>query len=271
MVGEVRVGTSGWAYRPWRGDFYPRGLRQRDELRYLAERMNSAELNGSFYSLQRASSYRSWFAQTPWDFVFAVKGSRYITHLKRLREIDQALANFFASGMLELRHKLGPLLWQLPERIGFDPALLSGFFDALPRTGAEAAALARGHDERVKDPGYDVAEDRPLRHVLEIRGAGYDSPGFPALLREHGIGLVVADTAGRWPLLEHVTADVVYVRLHGEHELYHGGYEHGSLSRWADKVERWAEQADVYVYFDNDADGRAPYDAVALLEELRRR
>jgi len=271
MAGSVRIGTSGWAYRSWRGDFYPRGLRQRDELAYIAQHMNSVELNGSFYSLQRASSYRSWCAQTPDDFVFAVKGSRYVTHLKRLRDVDQALANLFASGVLELRHKLGPVLWQLPERIGFDPALLSDFFAILPRTTGEAATLASKHDARVKEPVVEAYVDQPIAHVLEVRGAGFGSEAFLELLREHGIGLVVADSAGRWPMLDGVTSDVVYVRLHGEHVLYHGGYDADSLARWADRVVEWSRRADVHVYFDNDADGRAPYDAVALIEEVGRR
>ena len=271
MVGSVRIGTSGWAYRSWRGDFYPKGLRQRDELAYLATQLGSVELNGSFYSLQRASSYRSWCAQTPDDFVFAVKGSRFVTHLKRLRDVDLALANLFASGVLELRHKLGPVLWQLPERIGFDPALLSGFFDILPRTTADLAALSSKHDARVRDPAVEAHIDQPVRHVLEVRGEGFGSPDFLELLREHDIGLVVADSAGRWPMLEGVTSDVAYVRLHGEEVLYHGGYDADSLARWADRVEEWAQAADVFVYFDNDADGRAPHDAVALTRELERR
>ncbi|UMG93079.1 DUF72 domain-containing protein [Nocardioides sp. TF02-7] len=272
MAGAVRIGTSGWAYKSWRGDFYPKGLRQRDELAHLAGLMSSVEINGSFYSLQRASSYRSWVEQTPEDFVFAVKGSRYVTHLLQLREPAQALANFFASGVLELRHKLGPVLWQLPARTRFDPDRLAAFFDLLPRTTKAVAELAADHDERVKDPALDPYDDRPVRHVVEVRHDSFRDPAFPALLRDHGIGLVVSDGAGEWVVLDDVTSDVVYVRLHGPEVLYHGGYDDALLDAWADRVRHWsgdAVGADVYVYFDNDADRRAPHDALALMERLR--
>ena len=270
----IRVGVSGWSYPRWRGDFYPPGLRQRDELGYVAERMSSVELNGSFYSLQRPSSYVSWSEATPADFVLAVKGSRYITHLKRLRDVEQPLANFLASGPLVLGPKLGPLLWQLPERLEHDADLLEQFFRLLPRTTRAAADLAGHHDERVPEDRAHTAVDvdRPLRHVLEARHPSFAEPSAIAQLREHDIGCVVADTAGRFPVVDAVTSSVVYVRLHGEKKLYAGGYSAASLDRWAERCRQWAGSpgvTDVLVYFDNDSDGRAPYDAVALLERLR--
>jgi uncharacterized protein YecE (DUF72 family) len=268
MAGSVRIGTSGWAYKSWRGDFYPRGLKQREELAHLSRTMTSVELNGSFYSLQRASSYRSWSEQTQDDFVFAVKGSRFVTHMRQLREPEQGLANFLASGLLELRHKLGPLLWQLPARTGFDPDRLIGFFSALPRSMTELAKLAAAHDERVKEPALVTHAELPVRHVVEVRNETFRNPDFPALLRDHGIGLVVSDGAGEWPLLDDVTSDVVYVRLHGPHRLYHGGYDDVLLDHWAGRVRDWSADHDVFVYFDNDADGRAPHDAITLLERL---
>src|SRR4051812_28239238 len=136
-VGSVRVGISGWTYAGWRGDFYPRGLPHRRELAYAAERLDTVEINGSFYSLQRPTSYQSWREQTPDDFVFAVKVGWFVTHMKRLRDVEQPLANFFGSGVLALGPKLGPVLWQLPERFEYDADLLASFFRLLPRTVRE--------------------------------------------------------------------------------------------------------------------------------------
>ena len=271
MAGTVRVGISGWTYPPWRGVFYPKGLPQRAELGYVARRLATVEINGSFYSLQRPESYRAWREQTPDGFVFAVKGSRYITHMKKLRDVDTALANFFASGPLALDDKLGPVLWQLPPSLGFDAQRLADFFDRLPRSTGEAAWLARRHDERLAGRAFtEAATDRPLRHALEVRHDSFRTPEFPALLREHHVALVAADTAGKWPLIREVTADFGYVRLHGDAELYTSGYSTTSLRRWADLAHGWAEAGtDVYVYFDNDAKVHAPFDALTLADLLR--
>ncbi len=266
----IRVGTSGWLYPEWRGVFYPKGLPHRRELAYVAERLDSVEINGSFYSLQRPTSYLAWRAQTPEGFLFAVKGGRFITHMKRLRDVEAPLANFFASGVLALGPTLGPVLWQLPPTFRFDAERLAAFFDLLPRTTEQAAALAKHHDDRVGDDAVTETEaDRPLRHALEVRHASFVDAGLPDLLREHDVGLVVADTAGKWPLMREVTSDFVYVRLHGDTELYASGYDADALDRWAASVREWADAgADVYVYFDNDMKVRAPYDAMALSERL---
>lgn len=268
--GVVRIGISGWRYAGWRGVFYPKGLPQRRELEYVAERMPTVEINGSFYSLQRPESYRAWAAQTPEGFVFAVKGGRFITHMKKLRDVEVPLANFLASGPLALEERLGPMLWQLPPNLGFDVDRVAAFCDLLPRSTVAAAHVAEQHDERLDGRAWTTtAADRPLRHAIEVRHASFASPEFPELLREKGIGLVVADTAGTWPLLEDVTADFVYVRLHGDVELYVSGYSAEALDSWAAKVRRWAEPGrDVYVYFDNDAKVHAPFDALALAERL---
>jgi uncharacterized protein YecE (DUF72 family) len=203
-------------------------------------------------------------------FVFAVKGGRFITHMKKLADVDTALANFFASGPLALGGKLGPVLWQLPPTLGFDADRLSRFFELLPRTTKEAAVVAAGHDERVEGRAWlEPGEDRPLRHALEVRHDSFLDPTFLDLLRRHDIAVVVADTAGRWPRLAHVTSDFAYVRLHGDTELYASGYSGESLDTWAALVRGWAEQGtDVYVYFDNDVKVRAPFDAMALAERL---
>ena len=200
----VRVGIAGWRYPGWRGDFYPVGLPQRRELEHASRRLTSIEVNGSFYSLQRPTSYAAWRAETPEDFVFSVKGPRYVTHLKRLVDVDTALANFFASGVLGLGPKLGPVLWQLPETLRFDAGVLDAFLAALPRTTGQAAALAERHDDKVKEGrSLTVTErDVPLRHALEFRSATFADEAAYEVLRRHGVACVLADTAGRWPAVE---------------------------------------------------------------------
>lgn len=266
-MGAVRIGTSGWVYPPWRGIFYPSGLRQRDELAYLSARLNSVELNASFYSLQRPTSYLSWSDQTPADFAFSVKGSRFITHMKRLRDSD-AMTNFFASGILALGPKLGPILWQLPPTMAFDPVVITEFLQALPRDTAEAAKLAARHDERLDGRAWTTTDaTRPLRHAIEVRHQSFVDSAFVPILREFGVAAVLADTAGKWPMINEISADFMYVRLHGDEELYTSGYTPKALRMWADRVNGWrAAGNDVYVYFDNDVKVRAPVDAIALTE-----
>jgi uncharacterized protein YecE (DUF72 family) len=267
---DVRVGVSGWRYRDWRGRFYPRGLAQRRELEYVSGLLNSVELNGSFYSLQRPASYQHWAATVPDDFLFAVKGSRYITHLKRLVDVDVALANFLASGLLALGPKLGPLLWQLPPGLRFDEDLIGSFLARLPRSTSAAAELARGHDARLEGRALVTADaDRLIRHVVEVRDDSFREPAFLRLLEDYGAGLVVADTAGRWPLLLDVTSDLVYVRLHGDTQLYHSDYGEAALDVWADRVRGWRDAGlDVCVYFDNDVNAHAPFNALGLARRL---
>jgi uncharacterized protein YecE (DUF72 family) len=271
-MGRIRVGISGWTYAAWRGDFYPTGLPQRRELEYAAERLTSIEINGSFYSLQRPTSYATWRDQTPDDFVFSVKGGRFITHLKRLAGVETALANFFASGVLARGPKLGPILWQLPENLAFDRERVRAFLELLPRTTAAAVELARRHDEKVpEDRALTSADgDRPVRHALEFRSPTFDTPDALALLRERGVACVLADTAGRWPKVEAATSDFTYVRLHGDRELYASGYTPDALDSWAEKCRAWAGTGDVFVYFDNDAKGYAPHDALGLIDRISR-
>jgi uncharacterized protein YecE (DUF72 family) len=269
-MGDIRIGISGWTYAGWRGDFYPKGLPHRAELSYAAERLGTIELNGSFYSLQRPTSYARWAAETPDDFVLAVKGGRFITHLKRLRDVETPLANFLASGVLALGPKLGPLLWQLPERLEYDAALLEDFLSLLPRTTTEAAALATRHDDKLAEDRALTTTDaeRPLRHALEFRSRSFCRDEAFAQLAEHGVACVLADTAGRWPQADADTSDLRYVRLHGDTELYASGYSDESLEGWAERCLEWGTDHDVVVYFDNDAKGHAPWDALRLQERV---
>ena len=271
MAGTVRVGISGWRYPAWRGDFYPQGLPQRRELEYAGEHLTSIEINGSFYSLQRPTSYAAWRADVPADFVFAVKGPRYVSHLKRLKDVEVPLANFFASGVLALGPKLGPVLWQLPENFRFDADVLDRFFAVLPRTTTEAAELAKRHDDKVPDDRAltSAEDDRPLRYALEFRSQTFVAPEATDVLRRHEVATVLADTAGRWPKVDEDTGPVRYARLHGDQELYASGYTDRALEEWAERCRAWSSAGqDVFVYFDNDMKGYAPHDAMRLIERL---
>lgn len=284
----IRIGISGWTYAPWRGVLYPEDLPHKRELEYASRMLNSIEINGSFYSLQRPSSYQKWYEQTPEGFVFSVKGPRFITHMRRLKEIEQPLANFLASGVLGLKEKLGPILWQFPPNFKFDAERFEAFFKQLPRDTAGAEEIAKGHDAWLKGRVMTKAEAKhPLHHVVEIRNESFANADFIALLRRHNVGLVFADTAGHWPFAEDVTSDIVYLRLHGAEELYASGYDDKALDRWAQRISAWhagrepkdakhwsekpakkRESRSVFVYFDNDVKVRAPFDAMRLADRL---
>jgi uncharacterized protein YecE (DUF72 family) len=270
-VGRIAVGVSGWTYPPWRGDFYPKGLVQSKELAYAASRLTSIEINGSFYALQKPESYLKWRDATPDDFVFAVKGSRFITHMKKLSDAETTLARFFGSGVFGLGAKLGPILWQLPETLRFDAEVLDDFLGRLPRSTVQMAALAARHDDKLADDRAltKAEEDLPVRHALEFRSPTFAVPDAMAVLRAHEVACVLADTAGRWPRVEEDTAPIRYVRLHGDQELYASGYTDRALDEWAGRCRAWvAAGQDVFVYFDNDMKGFAPRDAMALIERL---
>jgi uncharacterized protein YecE (DUF72 family) len=271
---RIRIGISGWRYAPWRGSFYPKGLAQRDELAFAAKVLPIIEINGSFYSLQRPQSYAAWYRATPADFVFSIKAPRYITHIRRLNDVRQPLANFFASGLFNLREKLGPVLWQFPPNFKFEPKRLREFLELLPHDTAAAAALARRRDAFMKGrTRLAVDANRPLRHAIEVRHESFADPAFIELLREHGVALVIAETARRWPMFTDITADFVYMRLHGDKQLYRSGYGAPALKRWAARIAQWHRSGrrrhDVYCFFDNtDVKLRAPFDAQALMKLL---
>jgi uncharacterized protein YecE (DUF72 family) len=285
----IRIGISGWRYPPWRGVFYPEDLPQTRELAYASKRFSTIEINGTFYSLQRPEYFAAWAEQTPDEFVFSVKGARYITHMLKLKGVDTALANFFASGILRLGPKLGPILWQLPPGFRFDPERLAAFFALLPRDTNGAVILAKRHNEKVAGRCWLRSErNRKLRHALEVRDDSYKTPAFISLLRKFNIALVCADTV-EWPRLMDVTADFVYCRLHGSKVLYTSGYSNAALSLWARRIAAWAKgedapdgdrasgkparpraKRDVFVYFDNDAKVRAPFDAQSLMKKVAR-
>ncbi|MEI2418272.1 DUF72 domain-containing protein [Orrella sp. JC864] len=283
----IRIGISGWRYAPWRGTFYPKGLVQDDELAYASHQVPTIEINGSFYSLQRPERYQRWYEATPRGFVFSVKAPRYVTHIRRLADVRAPLANFFASGVFNLREKLGPVLWQLPPSLPFEPGRLEAFLKLLPQDTQAAQALARSREARMSGRARIKAHVHgPLRHALEVRHPSFADPAVADMLRHYGVALVVADTAGKWPYLEDVTAGFMYLRLHGDQEIYVSGYTDQALDRWAARISRWAAGAepadarraggpaaaaparDVYCYFDNDVKVRAPEDARGLMRRL---
>lgn len=288
-MSRIYTGISGWTYPGWRGVFYPRGLPHRRELEYASRQLRSIEINGTHYSLQRPETFQRWHDETPRRFLFSVKGSRYITHIKRLKNIEKPLANFFASGVLALREKLGPFLWQLPPSLKFDPGHIGVFLSLLPHSTWEAARLARRHDATVTGRAWMKATPRRrLRHCLEVRHESFMVPEFFDLLRRHKVAFVFADTAGKWPYAEDLTAGFAYLRLHGDKKIYVSGYTQKALARWAKRILRWKSGGqprdavlvtprnrarktpkDVFIYFDNDTKVKAPADAKRLRAMLR--
>ena len=266
-MGKVRVGVSGWSYDAWRGDYYPEDQPRKKWLSWISRRFATLEANGSFYSLLSPSTYGAWYDQTPRDHRIAVKGSRFITHNKKLGNARLALANFLASGVLALGEKLGPILWQLSSRQAFDRGRLEAFFDLLPRDTRAAASLAAEHDGRVEEPFLAAEPNHRIRHVIEPRHATFFEPDAIRVLRRARVALAVSH-AGRWPMHEELTAGFAYVRLHGAPVTYASGYTDEQLGGWARKIRAWARAGDVYVYFDNDARGHAPHDAERLTRQL---
>jgi uncharacterized protein YecE (DUF72 family) len=287
--GHVRIGISGWRYEGWRGVFYPKGLAQRRELEFASRQVQTIEINGSHYSLQTIESYRAWHAATPEAFMFSVKGPRYLTHMLRFRDDNArtAMANFFASGVLALEKKLGPFLWQFPPNFAFDVERFERFLALLPRDTHDAVRFAGQHDGRVKRPWFEVEGKRRLRHAVEIRHPSFCTPAFPALLRKYHVALVTSDAVASWPYAEDITADFIYLRLHGSETLYGGAYTDPSLDRWADRIRTWAKgeepadsrklsptsprprkSRDIFCYFDNDQKVKAPFDAQRLMGRL---
>lgn len=282
----IEIGISGWTYEGWRGSFYPSDLPHRKELEFASRKLPTIEINVTFYALQRPSSYEKWYENTPDDFIFSVKANRYITHVKKLKDIEKPMANFFASGVLNLREKLGPFLWQFPPSMKFDPDRWKTFLELLPADFKEAVKLAKHTELPKKRTSYEYKENFPLRHAVEVRHMSFLNPMFVDLMRKYNVAIVFADTAGKWPYIEDVTSDFIYIRLHGESELYVSGYDEPSLEFWSKRIAAWraglepqdslsitdkvppVKKRDIFVYFDNDAKVRAPVDAQSLIKKV---
>jgi uncharacterized protein YecE (DUF72 family) len=288
VASMIYIGISGWRYAPWRGTFYPKKWPQRRELEFASRALSSIELNGSFYGLQTPASYLRWYAETPSGFVFSIKGSRTITHECRLVNIDKPLADFFASGLVGLKEKLGPILWQLPPSFVYNHKTVENFLKLLPRNFTEALAIprpARALETGEGQPAIEV--DYPLRHCLEVRHPSFLQGSFVDLLRKYRVGLVIADAAGEWPYFEDLTADFVYIRLHGDEKLYSSGYTEKALTYWATRIRAWSEgktpadshdistkppadisSRDVFCYLNNSVKVKSPFNARQLIKKL---
>jgi uncharacterized protein YecE (DUF72 family) len=262
-MAAIRVGIGGWVFPPWRGVFYPPGLTQSRELAHASRQVTSIEINGTFYGAQKPTSFRKWYAETPEDFVFSVKGPRYATHRRELGEAGSSIERFFASGVLELREKLGPILWQFPPTTKFDEQNFGAFLELLP----------------------GAIDGRAIRHVVEVRHPSFAAPAFINLLRRKGVALAFVDDKDR-PAIQDVTADFVYARLRRSEAEEPTGYPRVALDAWGERFRAWSEgrepadaarhhpdrakakARDCFIYFINGAKIRAPAAAVAFLERL---
>jgi uncharacterized protein YecE (DUF72 family) len=237
-AGAIHIGTSGWHYDHWRGSFYPEDLAAAGFLEFYAARFHTVEINNSFYQLPAAATFDHWRDTVPAGFIFAVKGSRYITHMKKLLEPEQTLEPLLER-VVRLQPKLGPLLFQLPPRWRFNPERLEAFLQALPPRG---------------------------RYTLEFRDQSWINRDAGAILRRHNVAFCIYELAGYLSPLE-VTADFVYIRLHGPDGAYQGRYGAAALAGWAEKIASWAGAGrEVFCYFDNDEAGYAARDAQELQE-----
>lgn len=281
-MARIRLGIAGWVFDEWRGGaFYPEGLKQKEELAYASRHLGVIEINSTFYSHQKAQSFRNWAAETPEDFMFTVKGHQFVTHIKRLKDVELPLANFFASGVLALGRRLGPFCWQLPPNLKYDPARMEAFLALLPKDPDALLALAKKNEGLKTEPFLDASGVEKIRHAIEVRHESFANPGFIELMRAHNVALVTADTA-EWPTTD-VTADFVYCRLQGAPGKDH--YEPAEIETRARWLDAWskgevpveapilaapAEAAarDVFAFFVSTDKKHAPRNAMTVMQQL---
>lgn len=270
-MGKPRIGISGWTFPGWAGTFYPEDLPKRRELEYASRKVNSIEINGTFYSLQRPTTFQKWYTETPADFQFAVKAPQYITHICRLKEVEEPLANFFASGLLCLKEKLGPILWQFPPNVMLKDDRFEKFLSLLPQNGNDAGIVAQGHTAKLEGREYvDPTGVGKVRHAFEFRHPSFLNKDFLQILSGYNVAFVCAHEGGeKAPYLEKPTADFVYVRLHGEGKKFAKGYSEKTIAVWAKKIAAWNKSRDVFVYFSNEAKEFSPKGALSLLKRLK--
>lgn len=267
-AGIARTGTAGWVYEPWRGTFFPEGLVQKKELAYASSRLGTIEINATFRANQKPESFAKWAGEARDGFVFSIKGPQLVTHIKRLKNCEQELANFFASGPLALGTKLGPFIWQLPPNVSYNRDVLSAFLALLPRTPAEYMALAGKADERLKSTPFLTTDGvGPIRHAIEMRNATFDAADVNSLLTEYNVARVIADTAEN--PARALTADFAYCRLQGPARGDAEGYKAADIADWAGTVKGWTDAGkDVFAYFVHEDKLHAPANAIALRQTL---
>lgn len=247
MTAQIRIGIGGWTFEPWRGVFYPKGLAQKRELEFASRLLTSIEINGTYYSTFKSESWRKWRDETPDDFVFAVKASRYCTNRKILADAGTAIDRFLDQGLTELGRKLGPINWQLPSSKKFDPADTAAFLSLLP-TQRDGVAL---------------------RHAVEVRHGSFATPAFYDLARNHGVAIVSA-RGDDFPEIDVATADFTYARLMSSHEELEAGVTDAEVEEIATQVQSWSKHGDVFAYFIAGAKVRNPAAAQSLLRKLGR-
>jgi uncharacterized protein YecE (DUF72 family) len=265
-VAKIYVGTSGWTFEGWRGNFYPKHLPRNQELEYASRKLNSIEINGTFYALQKPKTFKRWYQETPEGFCFSVKAPRYITHIRRLREVDQAVLRFLDSGLLELKEKLGPVLWQFPPTVTLKDNRFEKFLSFLLKTQTNF----------------------PIRHAFEFRHFSFFNDDFVNQLRKYNVAIVFAHSGLKSPYTEDLTSDFVYARMHGQDKMFKKGYTQEVLSWWANRVLMWRSgrqaddakcvshvkpkpiQRDVYCYFDTEEKFYAPQDAINFAKTLKK-
>ncbi len=286
-MAKTYVGISGWTYPDWRGHFYPKGLTQKKELEYCSRQMNSVEINGTFYAIQKPASFHKWYSETPEDFVFAVKANRYLTHIRRLKDAETPLANFLASGVLSLKEKLGPILWQFPPTLTLKDDRFEKFLELLPHDFNEASKLAKKQTFGI-DGGIPKCDNFPLRHAFEFRHPSFfQTSEFTDLLRKYNVAIVFAHSGENSPYVEDITSDFIYARMHGQEKKFNKGYPDDVLDWWAQRVETWTsglqpkdailmsprlpkkQKRDGFVYFDTEAKTAAPNDALNFMKKMK--
>ncbi len=267
---NIRLGISGWTYPDWREIFYPEKLPIKKELGYASRVFNSIEVNGTFYSLQKPHTFEKWYNETPPDFSFAIKAPKYITHERRLKEVETPIANFLACGLLALKEKLGSILWQLPPNLSYEENRITQFLELLPHDTKQACKLAHKHSEWMSERTFlECDRKRPLLHAVEVRNHSFNNPEFIKLMKHYKVAIVIGDTAGRWPLIEEMTGPIIYIRLHGDETIYPKGYTKTALKTWAQKIKHFSSQAEsVYAFCDNDHKTAAPANAKQLMKLL---
>jgi uncharacterized protein YecE (DUF72 family) len=262
--GRIRIGVGGWTFEPWRRVYYPATVKQKDELRYMSGRLTAIEINGTYYSLQKPQTWAKWAAETPADFQFTIKGSRFATNRKVLAEAGESVTRFMAQGLTELGDKLGPIFWQFAPTKKFDPEDFEAFLGLLPKS----------------------ADGLSVRHAVEVRNDSFLTPEFPALLRKYGVGLVYADH-GTYPQMADLTADFVYARLQTGSDDIATAYPEGDLDAWAERLKTWARGAEpadlpkadqahaclampreVFAFIIHEGKVRAPHGAEALIARV---
>ena len=261
--GKIRIGVGGWTYEPWRGAFYPKGLAQKRELEYASSKLTTIEINGTYYGSQKPESFAKWHDETPDDFVFSLKATRYATNRRVLAEAEPTIERFFKSGVTELKSKLGPINWQFATTKRFDPDDFAAFLKLLPKS----------------------VDGLPIRHAIEVRNLSFKTPEFVALARAHGVAVVIAGDS-EYPQIADATAPFVYARIMGTTESEPAGYPGSSLDLWAKRAKSWAagdsppdleiaapplpdkSGREVFLYVISGAKERNPAAAMALIERV---